>query len=106
MIRRAILTGLAFGAGGVHLAVVGVLLAMHQRWIVVEVLTLGQAALLLLAGGAGAMMREKLAGLLAGATAAVPLAALTVAMARPLGIRPARRTGARPAGRAGGRSAP
>ncbi|MEJ0018618.1 MAG: branched-chain amino acid ABC transporter permease [Acetobacteraceae bacterium] len=81
MIRRAILTGLAFGAGGVHLAVVGVLLAMHQRWIVVEVLTLGQAALLLLAGGAGAMMREKLAGLLAGATAAVPLAALTVAMA-------------------------
>jgi hypothetical protein len=45
MMRRAALIGLAFGAGAVHLAAVGVLLAMHQRWIVIEVLSLGQAAL-------------------------------------------------------------
>jgi len=33
--RRAILIGLAFGAGAVHLAVVGVLLMLHQRAIIV-----------------------------------------------------------------------
>jgi branched-chain amino acid transport system permease protein len=80
MIRRAALIGLAFGAGAVHIAAVGVLLAMHQRWIVIDVLSLGQAALLLIAGGAGAMARGLLPGLLAGATAGVPIAALTVVM--------------------------
>ena len=57
MMRRAALIGLAFGAGAVHIAAVGVLLAMHQRWIIIDVLSLGQAALLLIAGGAGAMAR-------------------------------------------------
>jgi branched-chain amino acid transport system permease protein len=80
MMRRAALIGLAFGAGAVHIAAVGVLLAMHQRWIVIDVLSLGQAALLLIAGGAGAMARGLLPGLLAGATAGVPIAALTVVM--------------------------
>jgi branched-chain amino acid transport system permease protein len=80
MIRRATLIGLAFGAGAVHIAVVGVLLAMHQRWIVVDVLSLGQAALLLIAGGAGAMAARPSAGLIAGAAAAVPIAAMTVVM--------------------------
>jgi hypothetical protein len=37
-LRRAVLTGLAFGACAVHLAVVGVLLMLHQRWIVVDTL--------------------------------------------------------------------
>jgi len=78
--RAAILTGLAFGAGAVHLAAVGVLLAMHERWIIVEVLTLGQAALLMLAGGAGAMVRRPVPGLIAGAAAATPIAALTIVM--------------------------
>ncbi len=81
MIRRAVLIGLGFGAGAVHIAAVGVLLAMHQRWIIVDVLSLGQAALLLIAGGAGAMARGALPGLLAGAAAGVPIAALTVTMA-------------------------
>jgi len=80
--RRAALIGLAFGAGAVHLAVVGVLLMLHQRWIIIDVLSLGQATLLLLAGGAGAMaardkaMNRLLAGLLAGLATAAPVAAL------------------------------
>ena len=80
MIRRATLIGLGFGAGAVHIAAVGVLLAMHQRWIIVDVLSLGQAALLVIAGGAGAMARGALPGLLAGAAAGVPIAALAVTM--------------------------
>jgi branched-chain amino acid transport system permease protein len=80
MIRRAALIGLAFGAGAVHIAAVGVLLAMHQRWIIIDVLSLGQAALLLIAGGAGAMAGSPLPGLIAGAAAGVPLAALAIAM--------------------------
>ena len=77
MIRRAILIGLAFGAGAVHIAIVGVLLMLHQRWIIIDTLTLGQAALLLIAGGAGAMAGRPLTGLIAGAAAGVPIAALT-----------------------------
>jgi branched-chain amino acid transport system permease protein len=80
MMRRAALIGLAFGAGAVHLAAVGVLLAMHQRWIVIDVLSLGQAALLLIAGGAGAMAGGALPGLLAGAAAGTPIAILAVVM--------------------------
>ena len=86
MIRRAVLIGLAFGAGAVHLAVVGVLLMLHQRWIIVDTLTLGQAVLMLIAGGAGAMAGRPLGGMIAGALAAVPIAALTVVMSTiPLG---------------------
>jgi len=78
--RRAALIGLAFGAGAVHLAAVGVLLAMHQRWIIVDALTLGQAALLVLAGGAGAMARRPVVGAVAGAATGVTLAALLAVM--------------------------
>jgi branched-chain amino acid transport system permease protein len=81
VIRCAVLIGLAFGAGAVHIAAVGVLLAMHQRWIVVDALTLGQGALLLIAGGAGAVAGRPLQGLLAGAAAGVPIAVLTIMMA-------------------------
>jgi branched-chain amino acid transport system permease protein len=79
--RRAILVGLAFGAGAVHLAVVGVLLMLHQRAIIVGTLSLGQAVLLLIAGGAGAMAGRPLPGLLAGAAAGVPIAVLTALLA-------------------------
>ncbi len=78
--RRAVLIGLAFGAGAVHLAVVGVLLMLHQRWIIVDTLTLGQAVLLLIAGGAGAMAGRKLPGLIAGAAAGLPIAVLAAVM--------------------------
>jgi branched-chain amino acid transport system permease protein len=90
-LRRAALIGLAFGAGALHLAVVGVLLMLHRRWIVVDTLSLGQATLLVIGGGAGAMTAASIAGagrgrrlalsLLAGAAAGVPIAALTVVMA-------------------------
>jgi branched-chain amino acid transport system permease protein len=90
MIRTAIFRGLMFGAGGVHLAIVGVLLMLHQRWIVIDTISLGQAALLLLAIGAGllAVPRSSKAsvatrfmlGIVAGAASAVPLALLVVAM--------------------------
>jgi branched-chain amino acid transport system permease protein len=89
--RRAVLTGLAFGAGSVHLAIVGVLLMLHQRWIVIDTLSLGQATLLAIGAGAGAMaaahavgaptVRRLLLSLLAGAASGSPLALLTVVMA-------------------------
>lgn len=78
--RRSILIGLAFGAGAVHLAVVGVLLMLYQRSIVVGTLSLGQAVLLLIAGGAGAVAGRPLPGLLAGAAAAVPIAVLAAVL--------------------------
>src|SRR5271154_5800552 len=84
-LRRSAAIGLAFGAGAVHLAVVGVLLMLNQRAIIVGSLTLGQATLLVIAAGAGLMAAraERLgeglvAGMLAGAAASLPLAALTV----------------------------
>jgi branched-chain amino acid transport system permease protein len=83
--RRSALIGLAFGAGAVHLAVVGVLLMLHQRAIIVGTLSLGQAVLLLIAVGAGLIAargqspREAvLCGMLAGAASGLPIAALTV----------------------------
>jgi branched-chain amino acid transport system permease protein len=75
--RTAIVRGLLFGVVGLHLAVVGVLLMLHQRWIVVGTISLGQAALVLLAIGAGVMAAP---GVVAGAAAGVPLAVLLVAM--------------------------
>ena len=84
-LRRSAAIGLAFGAGAVHLAAVGVLLMLHQRAIIVGSITLGQAALLLIAVGAGLMAARAatlgeglLAGVLAGAACSLPIAALTV----------------------------
>jgi branched-chain amino acid transport system permease protein len=89
-VRSAIIRGLLFGAVGLHLAVVGVLLMLHQRWIVIDTISLGQAVLVLLAIGAGimaspgtapiAVAERLLLGLIAGAAASLPLAALMVAM--------------------------
>ncbi|MBV8854289.1 MAG: branched-chain amino acid ABC transporter permease, partial [Sinobacteraceae bacterium] len=77
--------GLIFGAAGVHLAAVGVLLMLHQRWIVVDTISLGQAVLLLIGVGAGAFTASQpkygmIRGLIAGAAAGVPLAALAAAI--------------------------
>jgi branched-chain amino acid transport system permease protein len=84
-LRRSSAIGLAVGAGAIHLAAVGVLLALHQRAIIVGSLTLGQTALLLIAVGAGLMAARTtrlgerlLAGTLAGASCGLPIAALTV----------------------------
>ena len=81
--RRAALIGLAFGAGALHLAIVGVLLMLHQRWIVVHTLSLGQATLVIIALGAGAMAARTggvPAGGLAGFASGLPLAALILVM--------------------------
>jgi branched-chain amino acid transport system permease protein len=82
MVKQAIIRGLIFGAGAVHLAAVGVLLMMHQRWVVVDHLTLAQATLVLLGMAAGAFATSGrpnlLGGALAGLAAAVPLAALAI----------------------------
>lgn len=90
MARRAIIRGLLFGAGGLYLAIVGLLLMLHQRWIVVGTISLGQAALVLLAIGAGVFALSAdtrasksarlLAGLAAGVGASLPLTALVFAM--------------------------
>jgi branched-chain amino acid transport system permease protein len=90
MIRSAIIRGLLFGAVSLHLALVGVLLMLHQRWIVIDTVSLGQAVMALLAIGAGALALPPqatistplrlLLGVLAGAVAALPLAALMVAI--------------------------
>ncbi len=89
--RTALTRGLLFGVGGVYLAAVGVLLMLHNRWIVIGTLSLGQAVLMLLGlgagitalprgshGGAGARLA---AGALAGLAAAIPLAALAALIA-------------------------
>ncbi len=92
---RAALIGLLFGAGAVHLSIVGVLLMLHQRWIVVETLSLGQAILVGIAVGAGAMASVRVSapedsfwdgmaghlgiGVIAGAACGVPVAVLTLA---------------------------
>ena len=90
-LRRAVLTGLAFGAGAVHLAIVGVLLMLHQRWIVIDTLSLGQATLIAIGAGAGALTakraadatipRRLLLSALAGAAAGAPLVLLNICMA-------------------------
>jgi hypothetical protein len=84
-LRRSAAIGLACGAGAVHLAVVGILLMLHQRAIIVGGLSLGQAALLLNAAGAGLMAARSarvgqgmLSGMLSGAACGLPIAALTV----------------------------
>jgi branched-chain amino acid transport system permease protein len=87
---RAALIGLLFGAGAVHLSIVGVLLMLHHRWIVVDTLSLGQAILVGIAVGAGAMATARVEtkggvvghlgiGVIAGAACGVPVALLTVA---------------------------
>jgi branched-chain amino acid transport system permease protein len=88
--RTAVGRGLMFGAGGVHLAVVGVLLMLHNRSIIVDTLSLGQATLVMLGVAAGAVaLPERLspdrgaqlaAGAVAGLAAAAPIALLAVAI--------------------------
>ncbi|HXA22990.1 MAG TPA: hypothetical protein VNW90_11875 [Acetobacteraceae bacterium] len=53
---------------------------LHQRWIIIDTLSLGQAVLVVIAGGTGAMAGRPLPGVLAGASAGVPVAALALLM--------------------------
>ncbi|HTZ76935.1 MAG TPA: branched-chain amino acid ABC transporter permease [Stellaceae bacterium] len=55
-LQRAVLTGVVLGIVSIYLAAVGILLMIHGRPVIVDVLTLGQEALLAIALGAGAFV--------------------------------------------------
>jgi branched-chain amino acid transport system permease protein len=90
MIVRTVRVGLIFGVIGIYLAAVGLLLMLNNRAIIVETITLGQAALLLVGVGAGLMavpradenslLRLAGQGVVAGAIAGAMVALLALAM--------------------------
>jgi branched-chain amino acid transport system permease protein len=87
-LERTILTGLIYGSTTLYFALVGIVRLFHERWIIADILTLGQGVLLVVAVVAGfrAVLKTphpttpgKLAqGAAAGATAAAVLAALVI----------------------------
>jgi branched-chain amino acid transport system permease protein len=87
---RALRVGLIFGGVAVYGATVGVLPLMDERWIIVNVLSLGDAALIAVGFGAGAAIAARSRGakiwplvppsLLAGSVAGALLALLALAM--------------------------
>jgi len=89
--RRVVQTGLVFGVIALYLAMIGLLLMLHGRWIVIGVLSLGQAVLLAIGLGTGIAIAWRGVGearsallvqsLLAGALAGGVLALLSVVMA-------------------------
>ena len=89
-VRRAVLTGIVFGIVGLYLSAVGILLMIHGRAIIVDVISLGQIALAAIGLGTGAFIARRegprglaetlLHGLLAGAIAGGLLAVLVAAM--------------------------
>ena len=86
--RSPIFVGAVFGVIALHLAIVGLLPMLDQRWIIVDTLSLGHAALLAIGLGAGAFAARHqarrpatlLGAVLAGTVAALPLAALVEVM--------------------------
>jgi len=88
--RRIVTTGLLFGAIGVYVAIIGLLLMLHGRAIILGVISLGQATLAAIALGAGIAIARigrgegraslLLQSLLAGAIAGAVLGLLTVIM--------------------------
>lgn len=90
LFARALNVGLVFGVVAVYITVVGILPLINARWIIVGVVSLGHAALITIALGAGAAVaaHRKSAqfwplaqsSLLAGGVAGGLLAVLTLAM--------------------------
>ena len=89
-LRRALGVGLIFGVVAVYGATVGILPLMDARWIIVNVVSLGDAALIAIALGAGAIVATRskssdfgalaTSSLLAGGVAGSLLAFLAFAM--------------------------
>ncbi|HUB16735.1 MAG TPA: hypothetical protein VMB34_32675 [Acetobacteraceae bacterium] len=87
-LRSAVLLGIIFGVVALHLAVVGLLPMLNQRWVIVGALSLGQGTLAAIGLGAGALAARRrpryiatiLGAALAGLVAALPLAALVEVM--------------------------
>ncbi|HXW19171.1 MAG TPA: branched-chain amino acid ABC transporter permease [Roseiarcus sp.] len=96
-LRRALIIGLVFGVVAVYIAVVGILPLIDARWIIVNVVSLGGAALIAIGMGAGAVVATRRSSselwsvvgrcLLAGAIAGGMLALLAAAM-KALDLRP------------------
>jgi branched-chain amino acid transport system permease protein len=86
--RSSVVIGLIFGIIALHLAIVGLLPMLNQRWIIVGALSLGHGTLLAIGLGAGAFtarhQEQQVATVLraglAGAIASVPLALLATVM--------------------------
>jgi branched-chain amino acid transport system permease protein len=105
--RRIVTIGLLFGVIGVYLAIIGLLLMLHGRPIIVDVISLGQATLAAIGLGAGItiarlgrgearaslLLQSVLAGAIAGAVIGVltiimgtiDLRQIFIALSRPLG---------------------
>jgi branched-chain amino acid transport system permease protein len=87
-LRSSVFIGLIFGLIALHLAIVGLLPMLNQRWIIVGTLSLGHGTLLAIGLGAGAFAARHQAQLLAtvlraglaGAIAAMPMAVLATVM--------------------------
>jgi branched-chain amino acid transport system permease protein len=87
-LRHTVLTGLLFGVIGIYLAAIGLLLMLHERAIIVGVMSLGHATLLADGLGAGlvaARGTERLAvrltrGVVSGAIAGGMIALLPIVM--------------------------
>jgi len=89
-LRSAVATGVVLGIVGVYLAAVGILAMMHGRPIIVDVLSLGQAALLAIGLSVGTLVARRESGqplrhtlplsILAGAIAGGVLGLLVIAM--------------------------
>jgi branched-chain amino acid transport system permease protein len=79
---------LIFGAIALHLAMVGLLPMLNQRWVIVDTISLGHAALLAIGIGAGAFAARGqarrpatlLGAVVTGTIAALPVAALVAVM--------------------------
>jgi branched-chain amino acid transport system permease protein len=102
-LRRVAATGVVFGAIAVYVAMSGLLLTLHARWIVVDRLTLAHATMLAIAFGAGhvasrnrsgvagmasAVLSSMLAGLVLAGLAALMLSVdlrwIFIALSKPL----------------------
>ena len=87
-LRSPLFIGFVFGIIALHLAVVGLLPMLNQRWIIIGTLSLGHGTLLAIGLGAGAFAARHqaraistvLRAVLAGAIAALPLAAIATVM--------------------------
>ena len=89
-VRRALGVGLVLGAVAVYCTIVGILPLMDARWVVVDVVSLGDAALIAIGLSAGAAVAARrttsafwplaFLSLLAGGIAGALLALLTLAM--------------------------
>jgi branched-chain amino acid transport system permease protein len=91
LLRHALITGFSMGVVGVYLAAVGILVMIHGRAIIVDVLTMGQAALLAIGIAAGVAIARGERGLptgqmvlhsaLAGGIAGAMMGSLVLVMA-------------------------